>query len=53
MSVQFQNGKEEAQSISLAQIHDGSLSWIGTGTSIKSGGFKLMLYVQAFPILVK
>jgi hypothetical protein len=27
--------------VSLAQtMHDGSLSWLGTGTSIKSGGVK-------------
>jgi hypothetical protein len=27
--------------ISNRQIHDRSLSWLGTGTSIKSGGVKL------------
>jgi hypothetical protein len=25
------------------QIHDSSLSWLGTGTSVKSGGVKLVL----------
>ena len=28
------------------QIHDRSLSWISTGTSIKSGGVKLVLCSQ-------
>ena len=26
------------------QIHDRSISWLGTGTSIKSGGVKLVLW---------
>ena len=30
------------------QIYDRSLSWLGTGTSIKSGGVKLVLWVQLF-----
>ena len=33
----------------LTQIHDSSLSWLGTGTSIKiikSGGVKLVLWAQ-------
>ena len=28
------------------QIHDRSFSWLGTVTSIKSGGTKLVLWVQ-------
>jgi hypothetical protein len=28
------------------QLHDHSLSWLGTGTSIKSGRVKLALWVQ-------
>jgi hypothetical protein len=28
------------------QIHDRPLSWLGTGTSIKSAGVKLVLFVQ-------
>ena len=28
------------------QIHDSSLSWVGTGTSIKSGGVRLVLWLQ-------
>ena len=28
------------------QIHDRSLYWLGTGTSIKSGGVKLDLWAQ-------
>ena len=31
------------------QIHDNSLSCLGTGTSIKSGGVKLILLAQTFP----
>jgi len=30
------------------QIHDGSLSWLDTGTSIKSDGVKLVLW-EVFP----
>ena len=33
----------------LLQIHDRSLSWPGTGTSIKSGRVKLVLWAQSFP----
>jgi hypothetical protein len=33
----------DPKSILLTHIHDRSLSWIGTGTSIKSGGVKLVL----------
>ena len=29
-----------------SQIHDRSLSWLGTGTSINSGGIKLALWAQ-------
>jgi hypothetical protein len=32
------------------QIHDNSLSCLDTGTSIKSGGVKLILLAQTFPI---
>jgi hypothetical protein len=32
--------------ISNTQIHDSSPSWIGTGTSIKSGEAKLVLGAQ-------
>jgi len=47
MSEQFQNpikqiverGKIDTPNI---QIHDGSLSWVGTDTSIKSGGVQLV-----------
>ena len=28
------------------EIHDRSLSWLGTGISIKSGGVKLVLWTQ-------
>jgi hypothetical protein len=30
------------------QIHDRPLSWFGTGTSIKSGEVKLVLWAQTF-----
>jgi hypothetical protein len=32
------------------QIHDHSLSWLGTGTSIKHGGVKLVLWTQISPL---
>jgi len=32
------------------QIHDHSLSWLGTGTSIKRGRVKLVLCAQTFPL---
>ena len=31
------------------QIHNRSLSWLGTGTSIKSGGAKIVLWAQTSP----
>jgi hypothetical protein len=31
---------------SKMQIHDGSFSWLGTGTSIKTGKVKLVLLVH-------
>jgi hypothetical protein len=37
----------EAKSTHLIEnIHDRSLSWLGTGTSITSGGIKLVLWSQ-------
>jgi len=33
----------DEKSISLTHIHDSSLSWLGTGTSIISGGVKQLL----------
>ena len=38
---------KETQSIPQTQIHVRSLSWIGTGTSINSGGVKPVLCPQA------
>jgi len=32
------------------QIHDYSLSWLGTGIPIKCGGVKLFLWAQTFPL---
>jgi hypothetical protein len=34
---------------SNTQIHDCSLSWLGTGTAIKGGGDKLVLWYQDIP----
>ena len=34
---------------SNTQIHDSSLPWLGTGTSIKSGGVKLVLWAHHMP----
>ena len=31
---------------SNTQIHDRSLTWLGTGTSIKSGGVKIVLWAH-------
>ena len=31
-------------------IHDCLLSWLGTGTSIRHGGVKIVLYVKTFPL---
>jgi hypothetical protein len=51
LSEHFQNAIEktvEKDKIDTpsTQIHDRSLSWLGTGTSIKSGGVKLVLLTQ-------
>ena len=35
---------------SNTQIHDHSVSWLGTDTSIKSGGVKLAPWAQASPL---
>ena len=32
------------------QIHDFSLSWLDTGTSITSGRVKLVIWTQSFPL---
>ena len=54
LSEQFQNliekSQKEAKSIPQTQIHDRLLSWLGTGTSIKSGGIKLVLWDQISPL---
>jgi hypothetical protein len=31
-------------------IHDRSLSWLGTDTSMKNGGIKVVLWTQKFPL---
>jgi hypothetical protein len=35
-----------------SQIHDRSLSWLGTVILIKSGGVKLVLWAQTFPLCI-
>jgi len=40
--------EREAKSILPTQIYMTSLSWLGTGPSIKSGGFKLVLSPPTF-----
>ena len=35
----------------LSIINDRSLSWLGTDTSIKSGGVKLVLWAQTSPLI--
>jgi hypothetical protein len=51
LSEQFQNPNEksqkEAKSIPLAPIHDRSLSYLGTDTSIESDGIKLDLGLKS------
>jgi len=44
----FKNNIEERDKIDTTntQIHDRSLSWLGTDTSIKTGEVKLVLWVQ-------
>ena len=32
----------------ITQIHVRSMSWLGTGTSTKRGGVKLVLWTQTF-----
>ena len=51
LSEQFQNQIEKTVEkdkidTSNTQIHDRSLSWLGTGTSVKSGGVKLVLWYK-------
>jgi hypothetical protein len=41
---------KEAKSISLTHKYDRELSWLGTGTSIKRDGVKLVLWTQICPI---
>ena len=56
LSEQFQNpiekSQKEAKSIPLTnkQYITGSLSWVGTGSSIKSGGVKIVLWAQIWPL---
>jgi hypothetical protein len=48
-NIQYQNRRKE-KSISLAQIYDRSLPWLGTDTSIKSGGVKLIVWAHTSPL---
>jgi hypothetical protein len=40
----------ESGKIDTLNIHDRSLYWLGTGTSIKSGGIKLISWDQTSPL---
>jgi hypothetical protein len=51
---QFQNATEKmAERVKITvpntYLHDISLLWLSTGTSIKSGGVKLVLWQQVLP----
>jgi len=51
MSEQFQKfNTKNVESVTIdtpnIQIHDSTLSWLGTGTSIKSGGVKLVVLAK-------
>lgn len=45
----IENCKKEQNRYPNTQIHDISISWRGTGISIKSGGVKLVLRAQNLP----
>ena len=49
-SKKKKKSQEQMQNTPKTHIHDRSLSWLGTGTSIKSGGVKLVLWAQNSPI---
>ena len=40
----------ESGKIDTSNIHDHSLSWLGTATSMKSGGIKLVSWDQTSPL---
>jgi len=48
-TVEVQLQYQRSNSIPLTQIHGRSLSWLGTGTSIKCERVKLILMAQTFP----
>ena len=41
--------KPKGKFVPLTHMHDPSLSWIGTDTSIKGGMVKLVLWTQSSP----
>ena len=43
-------GQKQKQKSLNTQIHDHSLYMLGTGMSIKTGGVKLVLWAQTFPL---
>jgi hypothetical protein len=47
----FEKSQREAKSIPLTHIQDRSFSWLGIGTSIKSGGIKLEVICRTIPVL--
>jgi hypothetical protein len=44
---------ERNKTISLSEMHNLSLSSVGTGTPIKHGAAKLILWTQLFPVSEK
>jgi len=49
--IKYQNHRKRSNQYPLnTQIQDRSLSWLGTSTSIKSGGVKLGLWTQTSPL---
>ena len=48
--IKYQNRRKRQIDTTNTQIRDLSISWFGTGTSIKSGGIKLVLWVQFSPV---
>ena len=48
--IQLENRRKERNNTIITEIHNLSLSSFGTGTSIKHGGAKLILWAQLFPV---
>jgi hypothetical protein len=51
LSKQFKNRRNRGKiDTSNIHIHDRLLSWLGTGTSMKCGGIKLVFWTQTSPL---